>query len=124
MCLMVKRGCHPEITQEDITCWKVVDDWDETKWMALVRGTLHKYDEVLTACDKLSVEAWRDTLGILNYVIEEGFHAYISKTHTLVKCTIPKGAEYCLGTHNEIVSNKMIVHKPKTSFPIYKITMI
>ena len=124
MCLMVKRGCHPEIAQEDITCWKTVNMLGNDKWEAPVRCTRHNCDEVLTACDKLRVESFYTGSRILNYIIEVGFHGYtniddaknkvnIFKTRTLVKCTIPAGAEYCLGIHNEIVANKMIVHKPK-----------
>ena len=122
---MVLPGFKPEIAQEDITCWKTVNMLGDDKWIAPVRCTHHNYDKVLTACDKLRVESFYTGSRILNYIIEVGFHAYtniddaeykinIFKTRTLVKCTIPKGAEYCLGTHNEIVANKMIVHKPKT----------
>lgn len=122
---MVLPGSKPEIAQEDITCWKTVNMLGDDKWVAPVRGTFHNYDEVLTACDRLSMKPFHDTYGVLYYLIEEGFHAYgniddaeykvnLFKTRTLVKCTIPAGAEYCLGANNEIVATKMIVHKPKT----------
>ena len=123
MCLTVLPACKPEIAQEDITCWKVIKPLDNYKWKALYRGTVHNYDKVLTAGDRLNVELRYNGYRIHGYVIEVGFHAYtdidyakvnLFKTCTLVKCTIPKGAEYCLGIHNEIVANKMIVHKPKT----------
>jgi len=125
MCLVVKEGCKPEIASEDITCWKFVNMLRKDKWMAPIRGTLHDYDKVLIACDRLSVEPWHVAYGILHFVIEEGFHGYtniddaknkanIFNAHTLVKCTIPKGAEYCLGPNGEIAATKMIVHKPKT----------
>lgn len=124
MCLTVLPGCKIEIAQEDITCWKNVCMFGHDEWMAPVRGTFHNYDEVLTACDRLSMKSFRDTYGVLYYIIEEGFHAYVNsnaaecrnifRIRTLVKCTIPAGAEYCLGTNTEMVANKMIVHKPKT----------
>lgn len=123
MCLMVLPGCKPEIAQEDITCWKNVRMFGYDEWMAPVRGTFHNYDEVLTACDRLRMARYT-MYGVYNYVIEVGFHAYTNidvaeykvnlyKTRTLVECTIPKGAEYCLGANDEIVANRMIVHKPK-----------
>ena len=125
MCLMVLPGCKPEIAQEDITCWKTVNMLGGDKWVAPVRYTSHNYDEVLTACYRLSAEPWHNGHRIHGYVIKVGFHAYtdidaaenkikIFPNRTLVKCTIPAGAEYCLGTNAEIVANKMIVHKPKT----------
>lgn len=125
MCLIVKQDCKPEIAQEDITCWKIVNILGNDKWGAPVRHTLHDYDKVLIACDRLSVELWHVAYGILHFVIEEGFHAYTDiaaaknkancfNARTLVKCTIPAGAEYCLGPNAEIVATKMIVHKPKT----------
>lgn len=126
MCLNVLPGCKPEIAQEDIICWKTVKSYDDIWWQAPARGTFHKYGEVLVACDGLNVRHWWVD-NIREHIIEEGFHAYTNKdsaqyqvsilvcfnsSYTLVKCTIPKGAEYCLGTRNEIVTTKMIVHKP------------
>ena len=123
MCLTVLPDCKIEIAQKDITCWKTVNHVCGNWWKAPVRGTFHKYNEVLVACNKLKmVHSYGGIFSGFDF-IDEGFHAYtdidyakvnLFKTHTLVKCTIPAGAEYCLGTDNEIVANKMIVHKPKT----------
>lgn len=131
MCLTVLPGCKPQIAKRGITCWKVIKPFDNYKWEAPYRGTVHKYNEVLTASDKLLVEhrcECDNFMVVFNY-IGEGFHAYtnedgalyqtrnlvcMNSSYTLTKCTIPKGAEYCMGMYNEIVANKMIVHKPKT----------
>lgn len=126
MCLVVLPDCKIEITQEDITCWKTVKHVYDIWWKAPVRGTFHKYNEVLVACDKLKmVHSYGGIFSDFDS-IDEGFHAYRNKDNakyqvdrfplrTLVKCTIPAGAEYCLGWDNEIVANKMIVHKPNES---------
>lgn len=118
MCLIIRGNCKPEIAKEDITCWKMVVDWDKTKWMAPIRHTLHNYDEVLAICDRLEMEYYKG-----RNIIERGFHAYTNEkeakyyttlfpSRIMVKCTIPKGADYCVGKYNEIVANRMIVHKP------------
>jgi len=127
MCLILRWNRKPEIAQEDMTCWKVIKPFDNYKWEAPYRCTVHNYDEVLTACDRLSVKPWFNGIPYFDY-IEEGFYACTNEdialyqlnnlvcfnsSHSLAKCTIPKGAEYCLGWYSEIVANKMIVHKPK-----------
>jgi len=131
MCLTVLPNCKPEIAQEDITCWKTVKHVHDICWKAPVMGTFHKYNRVLVACDKLKmVHAYGGIFCDFDF-IDEGFHAYTNidyaknklkqnklklfSSRILVKCTIPAGAEYCLGFDNEIVANKMIVHKPNES---------
>jgi len=114
MCLIVKEGCNIEVANEDITCWKVVAPLvGGVRWEAIYQFTQHKFDGVLKACAHLRVNPYRE--------IHKGFHVFIDKAHAgyashlsgiVVECTIPKGAEYCLGKYNEIVANKMIVHKP------------
>lgn len=125
MCLIVKEGCKPEIVQKDITCWKMVVDWDETRWMAPFIRTFHEYGKELTGCERLKVENL-ERIDLKGAVIYKGFHAYTSREEAednipnesyckwkVTECVIPKGAEYCMGMYNEIVANKMIVHKPK-----------
>jgi hypothetical protein len=126
MCLTVLPGSKIEIAQEDITCWKTVKNVHDICWKAPVMGTFHKYNRVLVACDKLKmVHAYGGIFCDFDF-IDEGFHAYTNiddakyrvdrfPLRTLVKCTIPAGAEYCLGWDNEIVANKMIVHTPNES---------
>ena len=126
MCLIVLPGFKPEIAQEDITCWKTVKPFGKDKWEAPVRNTIHNYDEVLTACDRLNRVEPHHTYGSHEYIIDEGFHAYTDRENAeyvsevchsriSVKCTIPAGAEYCLGTGREIVATKMIVHAPESA---------
>lgn len=110
MCLYVKEGCKPEIAKEDIKCWKVVVDWDKTRWMAPCIRTFHKYGKELTGCERLKLENW-ERLDFKGVVINKGFHGYTSREEAednippvsyrkdwkVTKCVIPKGAEYCMG---------------------------
>ena len=59
--------------------------------------------------------------------IDAGFHSFTTRSSTLssrypnVICIIPKGAEYCIGVANEIVSTQLIVFKHKWNYLWYKL---
>ena len=64
--------------------------------------------------------------------IREGFHSYLHKHdavslvskfktgHFVKTCIIPKGAEYCMGEHDDIVSTHIIVFRDDKSYKRYK----
>lgn len=126
MCLIPKKGCWIATANEDIKCWKVVSPriYFVDERQSIYQGTYHKFEEVLEACEHLrATKVFENNKPYRQ--INEGFHAYLSieraarllyydKTKRVVECTIPKGAEYCYGTFDDIVANKMIVHKHKT----------
>lgn len=131
MCLVIKKGCNIEVADEDIICWKVIATstlkGHEDKWLAPIRETEHVFEKTLIACDSLTRLHFEPTDTMPGEdekdYIEEGFHAFIDMVvadlhayyspcvRTVVQCTIPKGAQYCLGDSLDIVANKIIVHK-------------
>lgn len=131
MCLIVKHGCKPEIAQSPIKCWKVVKDNDgyrkDTFWRAKWRMSFHRYDVVLSIYKPLTIQRGYlpgRAFSKIDY-ISEGFHAYTTKEDTdeavnknrdefVVECLIPIESEYCYGEDNEIVTNRIMVHTPKT----------
>lgn len=128
MCLYVEYGCKPQIAEKDIICWKLVYDLGEqkNKWQAIYRETIHQYNQILEGCKKLEIEIQDD--GIL--IINKGFHAFIDVAAiyerkkekpkaSKVRCVIPKGAEYCYGIIDDIVSTKMIVFKTDADYKEY-----
>jgi hypothetical protein len=116
MCLIVKEGCKPEIARKDITCWKrVVTKLLYGNWMPVIFAGIYRtfpLNKVATALkdykepiSHLEIEeAW--DLKTIDY----GFHAktkFVNLNYNI--CVIPAGAEYCLGTDNEIVATQIIV---------------
>lgn len=130
MCLIVKKGCAPEIAQKDITCWKLVDvDYIQQIWTPCIYTYTHAVfplNKVVAALkeyekiEHLTIEIAPHGLRSVRY-INYGFHA---KTHVLPNyniCVIPKGAEYCLGEDDDIVSTKMIVFGTLFDYLWYKL---
>lgn len=122
MCLNIKSGCKIEVAERPIPVYKYVDRRGDNKilwintWKSIVRRTIHRYNRLLTACLHLKT----NVLGN----IDKGFHAYIKNSggeyrHGLRYAIIPKGAEYCFGTFDEIVANQMIVFSSKKKFEKY-----
>ena len=121
MCLIIKEGCKIEIAEKPIPVYKIVaytgDEgflWNKT-WEAIIMRTRHRYNRLLVACNHLTIEN--------NYRINIGFHASTAvKSYLDIGfryAVIPRGAEYCLGTGNEIVANQMIVFSSKKKFDKY-----
>ena len=115
MCLLTTQQ-EVKIAQEDITCYKVINPdmtslhYTEFKWEL---GKL--YEVEMEFCPK----------GLIN-TVSQAFHSYktlmdmkyeyvmSSKPCMMVKCTIPKGSEYCSGKQGDVdghASNKLIVNE-------------
>lgn len=131
--MIVKEG--PKIAQEDITCWKVVKKFNDIECKEIGEDTTYPFNETLMYCEKLKVETISSVIGEYS-TIKEGFKVYTSQEYAksaasryqdsmVVKCTIPKGSEYCFGAIlsitlpdntpsfiNSIISTQIIIHKP------------
>ena len=115
MCLLTTQQ-EVKIAKEDITCYKVINPdmtslhYTEFKWEL---GKL--YEVEMEFCPK----------GLIN-TVSQAFHSYktlmdmkyeyvmSSKPCMMVKCTIPKGSEYCSGKQGDVdghASNKLIVNE-------------
>ena len=146
MCLRVKKGCRPEIAKKDITTWKyVVDTFNVNRsWKPVFRGGYLPYDEPVTAeewnerCDRVPVSKLhvREYASVKYGEIFTGFHSLRNlwgvfnmlgvlghmRQYSLKWCIIPKGAEYCKGTHGEIVSTGIIVFRSFSNYLNHKRT--
>lgn len=114
MCLYIDRDIHggkrprAKIAKQDIPVYKVIGEDDKSLYQKF-KYTRRKTYELEKS---LRVEPFCD-----DYVIEEGFHAYviaaikksviISRPSKIVRFTIPKGAKYFIGYGEEIVSDKI-----------------
>lgn len=87
------------------------------KCISFIKGFKYKYEQLYTLNNEIVVEYEHP-----RYIIYKGFHSYSKKYKDVlaeyfgcwVKCTIPKGSVYYLNkSTQEIVSNQIIVHKPK-----------
>jgi hypothetical protein len=134
MCLFIKPGCKIEIAKEPISVFKLVFKVSEKEWKSYVRKTIHDYNKELKTVDHLTSIKLFDS----DSYIEEGFHSCVNKkaishcisnliryyTYHIIKnlevvsATIPEGTEYCLGSSGDIVSNKIIVHKPEINIKV------
>lgn len=133
MCLIVKQGCKTEIAQKDIVCYKFVEGHGKY-WKPCILGIFgnnagysYPYNKVLTAesynyGEKYSIQQLEIRCREGLYLIGEGFHARLNKTHYWMNiCVIPKGTEYCLGRNNEIVAVNMIVFRSMLGYYWYRI---
>ena len=105
MCLVVKAGCKIEITEKPILVSRKYRKYGlfRKRWGPLVWETKKrwKYNESVEACEHLKIFNF-DSIG-------SGFHSNLALTLISANAIIPKGAEYCYGLFNEVVSNKLIV---------------
>lgn len=107
----------PSIATEDITVYKILERYSLTseKWYSPYRGVRY----ILGKSYRSDLEIYQRS-SKLTFTVEEGLHAYTSlekamsmssyRSHLEVfKAIIPKGSEYLIGEHNEIVSNHLVV---------------
>lgn len=107
MCLNIKNGQEPEVATEDIICYKLiyVDPYNDKLKTFYMNKTIHlgkTYRSTLVR-----------TLCKFTHIVETGLHsivtideAYrvlpkdssINRISFLVKCIIPKGSKYYVGT--------------------------
>ena len=128
MCLIVKLGCKPEIARKDIVCWKRVGTKClQGNWMPVIFANSYRtfpLNRVATALkdDKEPISHLEiDELGYAE-TIDYGFHAntkFFTPDHKI--CVIPAGAEYCLGTDNEIVVTQIIVFDTYMDYIWYRL---
>lgn len=132
MCLETKIGETAKIANEDILVYKWVKrHWNS--WIPPIRkDSKYKYNTVLTALDVVGNPIEHLVLYPNHYFIHGefynssyitvGFHCSTIKSDTTnVVCIIPKGAEYCYGNDNDVVSTKLIVFKHKWNYLWYKL---
>lgn len=118
MCLVVKPGENIRIAYEDIKVYKV----GEKEMIGEVSYLLspfmrfeYEFDKKYSLGKHLKIVSEKGL-----QIIEEGFHTYISRNVEQLssfldfECVaiIPKGAEYCFGLCEEVVSNELIVLNP------------
>lgn len=136
MCLNVLKGSKkPKTATEDITVYKrlyrvrgrtYLSPFQDYKY---VSGRLYTSELGTVQVRKYHPESVRAKIlrnksktQISVGDIEKGIHAYTSRetaefkawdwaSEVVVECTIPKGAQYHLGTGNEIVSNQLLIGK-------------
>ena len=102
MCLTVSSG---ELTaEEDIIVYKIIQEDNKSLHQNFQYTPNTRY--------KLQGELNPIVTASNLVLIKEGFHAFVNPNYAIpalcVKFTIPKGAKYYLGKHNNIVSNEII----------------
>lgn len=138
MCLVVLERCHPTlqplIAEEDITCYKVLEEMDD--------GSLRTpYREVIISNNVLSSECfqnvptkiqdedfaiYKNDFHTSNFRIEKGIHSFKTletakeeifilntclqgaEFYIVKEAIIPKGVKYWVGQNNEYCSEKII----------------
>jgi len=95
-------------------------EWSVSREKASVRKTRGVSKRVLREIDHLEIKRQDGLL-----TIEEGFHAFRgykkakSSNLKFYPCIIPKGSEYGLGVHSDIVSTRIIVFSSFIKFLKY-----
>lgn len=117
MCLIPKESA--KIADKDIVVYKVLLKYSNEIYLSPYRGAQYKIGKLYTANiryrERLTYKV--DGYTVTTSVIEEGLHAYTSKSFAFLrafsitgfvfKAIIPKEAMYVLGTENEIVSTQL-----------------
>lgn len=127
MCLLVCKGDFITIADKDIVVYK----WVKRRWNYWIPPIYYKnkskfsYNKPITALDenKNPIKHLVRINGFYYDRISEGFHSNLIRgnNHTNVICIIPKGAEYCFGRDNDIVSTKLIVFRHIWNYWWYKL---
>ena len=127
MCLASKYR-FPKIAKRNIRCDKSVgilcnpNVWSPLVWR---NGKEYKFNEVILPhtigghiLEHLVATPSSDVSGI--FEVTEGFHSYKRGTHVKLDYTkiaiIPRGAEYFIGVHDDLVANKIIVFSNKKEY--------
>lgn len=137
MCLYMGTN-HIEIANEDIVCYKVVLDY-KTMWYGPFHSVCHYKFNTPVRADKQKDFGYGYGFEKLCKLssdgsgeICEGFHSYLHKHdavslvskfktgHFVKTCIIPKGTEYCMGEHDDIVSTHIIVFRDDKSYKRYE----
>lgn len=133
MCLTTTETTA-KIAEKDITVYKMIKRLKSTNtsWEAPIRGTIHPFNKILKATDKLRLipvyvcnfyACNKYYAGYQN--VREGFHAFTKPYATFfAKAIIPKGSEYVEGeadSLSEIVANNMIVFSSNWQYFLWKL---
>lgn len=132
MCLYTGDN-KPQIAKKDIVCYKSVRQ-GVGFWFGPFFGHDQPYNKLLTAKRTTGFNEYEDIkcLTILEGGrIYEGYHShseykekYYENYHialTTKICVIPKGAEYCKGFTDELVSTHIIVFENKKEYKKYRL---
>ena len=133
MCVKVRTGDSIRIAEKDIVVYKNV--YKKRKFWNPIFFNIHQsfnYNKIINALNFLDLPI-EHLKYVPNPIIEEdylkiirwGFHCATirnSRWHVTpnVICIVPKGAEYCYGQREDIVSNKLIVFKHRWNYWWYK----
>ena len=107
--------------EKPIPVFKLVEKISGNQWTAFYRKTVHNLGEELIDTDHLKLET-EDLYGWPYRFVTTGFHAFLKNSLQklcICKAIIPEGAEYCYGTNNEIVSNRIIVFSSKEEYECF-----
>lgn len=117
MCWISANKPEFKVAEKDITSYKIVYKAEKGKFRSMYFNKIYTPGKLESLKKDLLFER------TLSYLIYEGFHSYEAKAEgvrkepfhlsqsnvTFVRCTIPKGATYCVNEDGEIVSNKIII---------------
>lgn len=114
MCLNVEPGEWIRVAEKEITFYKRVDVIEpssgEHPFFSSPYRSYRYYTKENLLGKSLEIEGSQPS------VIHKGFHGYTTREaarraqfleEIILECIIPIGAEYCYGSHGEVVSNQM-----------------
>lgn len=120
MCLYT-RQLKPNIATKDIVCYKIVEEKKDCYITPYTRTRIPKEGIIYAEGDNNPILVCSGN--IPTWAVSEGYiHAYqkapsiLYPKHTIIKCTIPKGAHYYVEyytTSSHICADRIIIH-PKT----------
>lgn len=133
MCWISDQIPSPKIASEDITCYKVFCNrdvvWEKIKFLGISLWKKHKIkglyslykDYLYTPYSSNAEVTLSQTYNSETdyWYIEKGYHSYstldkaelekFKYLEIIVKCIIPKGAEYYINEYEDIVSSNIII---------------
>lgn len=115
MCLHTKQKV-PNIAEEDITCYKVINPDMTSLYFTEFNWVLGKlYETEIECCSKWDFNEVSKSFHSYK-TLQDLMHGYFQSLSPcmMVKCTIPKGSEYYLGKQDEMdgyASNKIIANE-------------
>lgn len=128
MCLTINKQVHPNYepmtAEKDLVVYKILRSKRTTPFMGFPvkfifgKARLKAEFEINFFYNQFSEETFRTVYkGIHAYLTFQKCEDYIrlfsytSDNFTIHKAIIPKGTNYFIGIHNDIVSEKMIIYK-------------
>lgn len=119
--MLVKFDHKIEIAEKPIPVMKFTESRarNNRKWFVeFMTKRKYRYEDISKGPRHLEMKKSGFSL-----VIESGIHAYLKSEfsdrfpfYDLKYAVVPKGSEYCLGMHGDIMTNRIIIFKNKEKF--------